>query len=443
MSQSFKVCPVCKTLNQPNALVCTTCGTLLTDVSSSTRTASAAQSVPAFDDHFGEADLMESRAGRSARTGILILGVIAVFAVGLGIGIFLANRPASTEADIQALPSITLRPSLTFATVTLGPPTNTATNTPLPTGTATETGTPSPCIQIMVAGGSLIAAIINCGYTNLDVMPTVMALNNITDAGSLQLGQEIIIPYPSATFDPNRATLTPAQSSQTGDIALVANVDDMLGLNTAIDPFAPTPTATLPPGVMWHTIEAGDNIITISVAFNANAKTLSELNPEIDFAQCEFGERFGGPECLVQLQAGQLLRVPAPTATPTLSPTPNPNATATPTMTPTYNEPNIVSPSDRQFFDANALVTLRWVPSATLRSEEAYRIDVTDLTTQTSYTAITTDISFLIPQEWQGSDAQRHDFQWTIGVINQNNPTVIAFQTQPRLFVWQGQMEKP
>jgi hypothetical protein len=189
---------------------------------------------------------------------------------------------------------------------------------------------------------------------------------------------------------------------------------------------------------MWHTVQPGDNVVVISVAYNANAKVLSELNPEVDFARCEFGERFGGPECLVQLSVGQRLRVPAPSPTPTLSPTPDPNSTATPTPTATFNMPSVISPPDRQFFAQDAIITLRWSPSATLLPGQAYRLDVEDLTSGARYIAFTQDISFIVPPEWQGRSAARHEYRWTVGIIEQTASENITFQTVPRLFVWQG-----
>ena len=439
MAQSYKVCPICKTLNHPNAMVCTTCGTSLGEVAPILRTSDKANPRLPFDFQFGETDLLESSVSRSARTGLLVVGVALIFAIGLIVGIVLTSLRGTSQEISPLLTSDTPMPTLNLPTVTLGPPTSTRTSTPPPTFTPTETGTPAPCIQRIVAGGSLIAAIVNCGYNTLDIMPTVMALNNIADAAALQEGQEIIIPWPSATIDPNAVTLAPTQEANSEANVAMASKD--LALNTSIDAFAPTATSTLPAGVMWHTVQTGDNIITISVDFNANAKTLSELNPEIDFAQCEFGERFGGPECSVQLIAGQLLRVPAPSPTPTLSPTPDPNATATPTATPTYNEPSVVSPSDRQFFAANELITLRWIPSATLRTDELYIVNAIDITTGTAYQATTSELSLIVPQAWQATDAKRHDYQWTVGVLN-TQTNQITFQTEPLIFVWQGLAEK-
>lgn len=439
LAQSFKICPICKTLNHTNAMVCTTCGTSLSEVTAVNKLQSSAPQ-QGYNFAFGENDLMESSASDAARIGLLAVGMACLMLMGIGIGILIATRPPA-QAAIAAEATETPRPTLEFATVTLGPPTSTATPTPTATFTPGPTATPSPCVQTIVAGGSLIAAILNCGYTNLDIMPTVMALNNITNPAMLQQGQQIIIPYPTPTVDPNAPTAEPEQSQPTTGEAVAMSVsNNLLEVDTSIDAFAPTATPTLPPGVMWHRVSAGENIIMIAVAYNADAKTLSELNPEIDFARCEFGERFGGPQCIVQLRAGQLMRVPAPTPTPTLSPTPDPNATATPTPTATFNQPNAVSPPDRQFFRSNELVTLRWSPTATLKPGHVYLVNVVDRTTGTAYQATTTDITFLVPLDWQGRVSARHEFEWSIGILD-TTTNQVTMQTTPRIFVWQGVVE--
>ncbi|MCA9914504.1 MAG: LysM peptidoglycan-binding domain-containing protein, partial [Anaerolineae bacterium] len=209
----------------------------------------------------------------------------------------------------------------------------------------------------------------------------------------------------------------------------------------SIQAFAATITPTLPAGVMWHTVQPEENIITIAVDYNADVKTLSELNREIDFARCDFGQRFGGAECIVQLFQGQRLRVPAPTPTPTLSPTVDPNATATPTATPTFNRPSPYSPADQSIFYVDELITLRWTPSGTLNPGEAYRVDVVDETSGITYTAYTEEIFFIIPQEWQGTQQQRHEFTWRVGIVSTDSPDAVRYQTETQRFTWQGNVE--
>ena len=155
---------------------------------------------------------------------------------------------------------------------------------------------------------------------------------------------------------------------------------------------------------MWHEIQQGQNIISVAVQYSTDVQTLSQLNRQIDFARCDFGETYGGQDCIVQLFQGQLLRVPAPTPTATLSPTADPNATATPTPTATVNIPEAFSPTDREFFYHDELVTLRWVPTATLLEGDNYLVTVTDRTTGRVFTARTSNIFLTIPLDWQGTD---------------------------------------
>jgi LysM repeat protein len=433
LSESYKVCPICKTHNHPNALVCSTCGTSLATIDVVKRPTNQAPKNQSFDFRYGETDLLETTLNKNARGGLLILGVMSLVMV-LVIGVFIGSQINRNQVVAPVLEAtLTPRPTLILPTVTLGPPTATYTFTPLPTFTPTITNTPAPCIQRIVAGGSLIGAITSCGYTNLDVMQEVMELNGITDPGALREGQEIIIPWPTPTFDPNRPTETPRAGASSNGID-----PNLLSLNQDIVAFAAVPTATLPPGLTWYVIQSGDTMISVAVDTDTNAKTLSEINPEIEFLRCEFGERFGGSNCIVNLSPGQQMRVPAPLPTATLSPTPDPNSTATPTPTPTFNAPNSQSPFDKQFFADDELISLRWAASATLQTGQAYRVDVTNLTTNTSYYALTQDLFFLIPTEWQGTEDARFNYSWTVGIIDQTNPEVVYYKTAPLTFVWQG-----
>jgi hypothetical protein len=330
-------------------------------------------------------------------------------------------------------------PTISAATVTLGPPTATVTFTPTLTETPTGTPTRGPCVIILPEGQSLIWAVANCGHQSLDVLPTVLALNDIADAASVRSGQEILIPWPTETEMPD-TMLTPEATSD-AEAGSSTGSESVLVVDESIDAFAPTEVPTLPAGIMWHQIGPGENIIMIADLYNADVKILSELNREIDFARCDFGLRFGGPECIVQLFQGQLIRVPAPTPTPTLSPTPDPNATATPTATATVNQPSVFAPADRAFFYMDQLVTMRWIASATLNEGEVYLVDVQDLTSGRSYSALTRDISFTVPVEWRGTEQTRHEYQWTVGIVTETNPQNVRFETEPRLFVWQGKSE--
>lgn len=401
-----------------------------------------------YDFRYGETDLLEDSLKRPAQTYLVITMMAAVMIVFGLVAFMVIQEPGPDNEPLVApeqLPTDTLVP-MVLATVTQGPPTATASQTPTETFTPSITPTPEPCRQQIVAGSSLIQAAIQCGHRDQDVIPLILEMNGLSDANSIQAGQDIFIPWPTPTDDPN-ATPTATSTSLSADGTEISQADDAsaelaaLGIELPDDPFAPTATATLPPGVMWHTITSGENIVSIAVNYDADVKILSELNPQIDFARCEFGARFGGPDCLVLLSQGQLIRVPAPTPTPTLSPTPDPNATATPTPTATFNVPNAASPADRAVFEADEIVTLRWVPTASLGAGDAYRVEVTDETSGIVYAALTTDISFTIPSDWQGHIAQRHNYTWIVGIVPQDHPDQMQLPTDPRTFTWMGNVE--
>jgi hypothetical protein len=87
------------------------------------------------------------------------------------------------------------------------------------------------------------------------------------------------------------------------------------------------------------------------------------------------------------------------------------------------------------------LVTLRWVATGTLSLGQAYRVEVTDLTTGSFFSANTQELFFIIPEGWQGQDGQAHEYRWTVSVINTGDPGNPVFTTQPRTFRWQSRGE--
>lgn len=440
MSESYKICPICGTANHSNAKVCTTCGTDLSSVEIAVRQNIGDQPIN-YDFRQGETDLLEGSIEHTGNVYLVIIATVILTLLFAVLGLALTTdilSPVVTEEAIEVAESASPRPTLDAATVTIGPPTSTLTYTPEPTFTPSLTPTQGPCVITLPQGQTMIWALGQCGHRSLDVMPTVLALNNLADASSVRSGQEILIPRPTSTPDPFAEPTDTPQAE--GDAGLSDEEVASLGLDESIEAFQPTVTPTLPAGVMWHEIQQGQNIISVAVIYSTDVQTLSQLNRQIDFARCDFGETFGGQDCIVQLFQGQLLRVPAPTPTPTLSPTPDPNATATPTATATVNVPSAFSPSDREFFYNDERVTLRWVPTATLSTGEVYQVAVRDLTTGRTYSSLTSDIFFTLPSEWQGT-RERHEFEWSIGIISQDNPDNVRYQTDPLIFVWQGNSE--
>lgn len=388
--------------------------------------------------------------GISALLALIICGGLALFAFQSLSNPFAApaastpniiatqtpSNPDSTRSDPQAvINTSTPFPTRQMSTVTPAPP------------TATRIPTLGPC-QIEVQPGSTLYGIIaQCGHREFDVLQEVAEINGISPDGTdLQIGQVLEIPRPTATPDPN-ATAAPTTEGGEEDAEGDASAGGFAGVLFAegADGFStstPRPTPTLPPGVQWYTVQGGENIAVVAYTFNAGVEVLSQLNPEVEFAQCDFGEFTGGPDCTVLLREGQRVRVPAPTPTPTLSPTPSGSETATPTATPTFNAPNLTSPGDRALFRRNELVTLRWAGTGTLGENEVYRVRLKNLDTGLEYTTDVRQSYFVLPSEWQERDGQRYDYQWQITVIELDDPQNPIFETGSRTFTWEATNEE-
>lgn len=438
MAQPIKICPICQTRAHPAALICAVCGTSLQGIAPAkddTRPIRPIQ--PRYDPRYGETDLIESEARRPRRAAVWV-GVFALIATaflgGLIVGGYtllrggISPNPTLTPTTTplaSPLPLIfatnTARPTIIMATVTPAPP------TPLPTPTE------GPCMMEVIAGDSLISVVSRCGHRDLFVLTEVLEINNLAAPELIRAGQIIEVPRPTPTPDPNAAALAPTAAPAAEGVALASFAEDATRPPPTI-----RPTETLLPGVTYHIVQPNQTMIEIVFMYYTEAEVLEQLNPEIDFFQCDFQFVTGGESCIVTLYAGQQIRVPAPLPTPTLSPTPSGSETPTPTATPTFNAPSAISPDDRMLFTRDELVTLRWVSSGTLGIGEAYRVEVIDLTTGVEYVADTSELTFIIPTAWQATDGARHDYQWRVSVISANDPSTLRYTTEPRIFTWQG-----
>lgn len=444
MAEPFKTCPICASANHRNATVCITCGTTLSAVKANKSAPALKIAQNDYDYRYGETDLSEANLRRTAR--LFLLGIVLLAAGVCAALLIIAFQPQIntffTRQETQnpaVILTNTVPPTRIFATVTQGPPTVLPTPTPTLSPTPTITPTPEPCMQRVNVGDDLITLAFNCGHRSLAVLDEILRLNNLQDASRIQAGQTLIIPWPTPTPDPN-PTETPTAEIITGSTAdeTAENNGSLAVALEVIDPFAPTATKTLQPGVMWHQVVSGENILVIALTYGANVEILSQLNPEVTFSQCDFSLASGGGTCRVNLFEGQLLRVPAPTPTPTLSPTPSGSETPTPTATATFNAPSPYSPADRALFLRDELVTLRWVATGTLTADQTYRLVVTNLATGVTYTADTRDLFFIIPLEWQGLEDKRYQYRWTVSIISLSEPDRPYYTTQPLTFIWQG-----
>lgn len=443
MSETYKTCPICGAVNARGAHVCSNCGTSLDDPAASQPTAPRTVSKGSqYDFRYGETDLLEDNLKRVGQ--FYLLGLTITLILIMAGGLLLAFRPVLFSGDGrgtggQSTPGSTNRPTISLPTVTVGPPTLTPSATASPTSNPTPTPTREPCLIRVEPNDGLYTIVQRCGHRleNLDIIDVVLQINNIDNPQLIRQGQIIEVPWPTETPDPAALpTETPQESGNFGE-----SEETFVGEISAFDEnFDPSffPTATLQPGIAIHNVVRDENIIVIALAYGANVEILSQLNPEISFSQCDFGQTFGGPRCTVQIFEGQQIRVPAPTSTPTIPPTPSGSETPTPTPTATFNAPSAISPSNRAFFRRDELVTLRWGASGTLSESQTYRLRVENVTDGIVYAVDTINNSYTLPAAWQGASNQRYEFTWHVSVIDLDNPNNPYFTTTPRTFFWEG-----
>ncbi|MCY4146702.1 MAG: LysM peptidoglycan-binding domain-containing protein [Chloroflexi bacterium] len=431
MSQAIKICPICQARNQRGAAVCFNCGAGIEQIEPSIEAVARQRQPSQYDFRRGETDLAEASLRRRGQwLGACIIALL-VACLALTAGALLLARLAGGAPQSPLVVIVETPTRMSGPTITPGPPTASPTASPAPTQIPSDTPTPAPCLREVTAGDSLIGIILGCGHQNLAIMPTVMALNGIIDEAVIRAGQLIRVPPPTPTTDP---LATPAPSPALDSESAAA--ESALAL-LAFDPFAPTATPTLLPGLMWHTVRSGETMISIAIDYATNAKGLSDLNPEIQFSLCDFSVAFGGPECTVQLSENQRVRVPAPTPTQTAIPTATGSETPTPTATATFNAPLLQDPPEQTFFAADEQVTLRWVGTGRLNADERYRVTVTATDGDAAYSANTRELFFIVPSQWRVADKARHTYIWQVSVVDAQSGAA-RHVSEERSFVWQG-----
>ncbi len=452
MTEAIKICPICSASNHRNATVCWNCGTSLAGIAHYNKDdTETGRKRSAYDFHHGETDLYESalyRTGQSYMFGCF--GLLAAFMV-IGLGLIFAPPAAEAFQSVFNAPAPEVTPTppprIFLPTVTQGPPTTIPTIAVIPTDTPEPTATREPCFQVVRSGDFIFDVVARCGHLSGDVFPLVAEINNLSDIGMIIEGQRLEIPWPTDIPDPNAQPQAPPQAppqaegeASTDSVEIASGERSILELDDdELAAFLVVPTPTLPPGIQFHTVDAGESMITIISQYSTTIESIRNLNPEITFTQCNMGETFGGDRCSVLISPGQQIRVPAPEPPPTLPPASTGLETATPTPTATFNAPILQSPADRAAFRNNQLITLRWLPTGTLGTGETYRVNVEDRTAGVLYTQDTFDTFLVIPIDWQGVNAtlRRHEYAWYIDIININNPNTPSYRTPTQSFTWE------
>ncbi|SRR5690554_5368693 len=463
-SKRTQECPICGASHPLSSHNCSNCGAALpgepVQVVPVPEPAETDERRPRYDPAEGDDDLYAGEVVGGLWRWIAVVGIVIALALGIGIGVGamellrgddeppeetapaqveLLTPPAPTDAltvapegDAPPAPTETPRPTFNLTTVTPAPPS--------PTPSPTE----GPCMQTAGQGDTIYGMAIRCGHRDLSVVDLILDVNDMSDPNQLQLGQTLEIPWPTPT--PGGEPVEAPDADPSDEVG--AEGEEVSAQPTmAVNEFG-TPDAlaqyqniepTLRPGMAWHTVQAGETILSIATQYGAGIETLSQINPEIAFLQCDFGSPTGGENCSVMLSQGQRVRVPVPLPTMTYTPSPVGTLTPTPTPTATFNAPFLLSPDDGVEFRADQMVTLRWGGTGTLGTNERYLVQVVDQALDREYRELVTGISLILPAEWQPQDGRAHTFEWKISLATIGaDQSVLSddYATAPRKFIW-------
>jgi hypothetical protein len=258
------------------------------------------------------------------------------------------------------------------------------------------------------------------GYTDFGVIPEVMRLNNMASPDALIAGNTILIP---------RQTATPVPAG----LELTQSADATLG-------FASTAGARLPmnTNIACYNVQEGDTIVGIALDYNTTLEIISQLNPNLGWYGCNFSNYSGGPDCKPSIKPGDCIKVPAPTATPTLSPTPSGSETAT--LTPTYPAPMVVFPPEGGIAPASP-IRLQWVSVGVLGEHEFYLVQLTDTTNGAQFNQVTQNTFMDLPASLIPLDGKTHNITWSVNVAVPNEQgvyRVVSGGAPQRTFQWQS-----
>ncbi len=459
-SRNHQRCPNCGANNPGNVAECLICGTLLSSRKAATPTKSPSEGKKVnfkatYNPDEGEDDLMVRGIWNSpvmTIVGLLLCLLATGGAIVAGV-MFIPDEDKEATSQAELIASGTAFTGTPDNSPTPAPtalPTNTRPAPPLlPTITVTASNTPepTPCTKIAGAGDTLYGLAQECGHRHFAIVQVILTLNpQVECENCLAQGDTVVIPWPTATTDPNAGAALPAgeNDNSTGDVLVVAQ--DASGEAASNEFGTPDVLATLyveptlRPGLAWHIIQTDETLYTIISIYNADAKVIADLNPEIEFLQCDYGEKFGGANCSVFFSIGQRIRVPVPPPTATLSPTPSGSETPTPTITPTYNAPQPYQPIEDAAFDSDSLVTLRWTATGTLDINENYLITVTNLDTDEIFRARTRDQFLILPEDWQLGGDKAQEFEWIVEIAVLDGDQILSTRqpTIPRHFSWGG-----
>ena len=313
----------------------------------------------------------------------MFIGLLFIVGLGLcgGLAAFQTDRMMSAPTPLPTRDTAvadlrqTISPTPTATTTPDVTATPSPTETPVPTNTPFPTDTPQPDrLHQVESGESLIGISLRYGGITIDSIAEANSLD--LNNPLIQVGQNIIIPWPSPT--------PPLQ-------AIVSEVGEDRVL---VDP------SNCPP---FYEISEGDTLFQLAAVNRVPLDALLQINYlTIDSV----------------IQPGDVICIPSVEVGGILPPTPGPSPT--PSLTPPPAGPRLLYPAQGATIgDPAGTVALQWLVVQDLALDEYYMVEVTDLTAVGTHPrrGFTRQTSFQLPADWRADENAVHEFRWRVSIV--------------------------
>ncbi len=298
--------------------------------------------------------------------------------------------------------------------------------TPSPEGPPTETPTPEATAtlepyQYTVQPGDTLYYIIQVfGYRDLQIVPEVIALNNMANENDLRADQVLLIPRQTPTPAPTSTegpTPTPTATAGPGTPTSDPNTQpDYTGCsldNRCISP----------DGQFWlHEVVEGDTPAGLAFGYDT---TVSDILLDNGLSEASF------------IRPGQVLQIRIKvTLTPTLTPTGGPDSTATPT--PVLSPPSLLAPANGATIAAGETAALQWAAVQPLPTGAYYLVQLRDRETDETFRATTRSNVYRLPDDLRAGTGRSVVYEWQIVIVEggSTDSPVISEQGEPWAFTW-------
>ena len=361
--------------------------------------ASVEQVAPSPPPAFVDYPVRESRSTR------LFWLVATLVIIGLT-AMWLALRDDGPQVMAAFIPTTTPLPPTITSTPTWTPlPSETVppSVTPSPSTTPAPTSTPrDPRAHTVAAGETLFGLSLLYRIS----AESIAQANNIDLNTSIQSGQSLVIPWPTAT--------PPLES-----VLLTINGEQVMADATNCEII---------------TIQSGDSAYGLSAVKGVPLEAIIAVNRQTQ-------------ESIQLLQPGDTLCIPRILYGDTIPPTSGPSPT--PSLTPPPAGPALLNPPNGASFGAtDEPIVLQWLAVKDLAADEWYMVELRDADDRDSlpHRGFTRDQSFRVPAEWRPAAGGARQIEWRVSIVQvtgrrSDGGFIYAFRGTAgavAYFIWQG-----